>query len=151
MTKIMNLYPLPDLPGEYNNYTRNAASYDNEDNYDGRVDWDPTEKDVVFFRYSYSNRDRFIPGFFGGIADGTPTSAWGRQILLSHSGVFGFTHIFTPTPDERVSLRLRAQLLLRPAGSLRKESGRRVRARRPREPTGRRRYIPNLLRHRRAL
>ena len=39
----------------------------------------------------------FIPGFFGGIADGTPTSAWGRQKLLSHSGVLGFTHIFTPT------------------------------------------------------
>jgi hypothetical protein len=58
---------------------------------------DPTEKDLVFVRYSYSNRDRFIPGYFGGIADGTPTSAWGRQTLLSHSGVLGFTHIFTPT------------------------------------------------------
>jgi hypothetical protein len=96
MTKIMNLYPLPDLGGEYNNYTRNAGSYDNNDNYDGRVDWNLSEKDLIFFRYSYSNRDRNIPGFFAGIADGTPTSAWGRQKLLSHSGVFGFTHIFTP-------------------------------------------------------
>ena len=97
MTKIMNLFPLPNLPGEYNNYTRNAISYDNDDNYDGRADWNATDKDLVFFRYSYSNRDRFIPGYFGGIADGTPTSAWGRQKLLSHSGVLGFTHIFTPT------------------------------------------------------
>lgn len=97
MTKIMNLFPLPNLPGEYNNYTRNAGSFDNDDNYDGRVDWNATEKDLFFWRYSYSNRDRNIPGFFAGIADGTPTSAWGRQKLLSHSGVFGFTHIFTPT------------------------------------------------------
>ncbi len=97
MTKIMNLFPLPNLPGEYNNYARNAGSYDNDDSYNGRVDWDPTEKNLVFFRYSYSNRDRFIPGLFGGIADGTPTSAWGRQQLLSHSGVLGFTHIFTPS------------------------------------------------------
>jgi outer membrane receptor protein involved in Fe transport len=97
MTKIMNLFPLPDLPGEYNNYTRNAASYDNDDNYDGRVDWNPTEKDLVFVRYSYSNRARNIPGYFEGIADGTPTSAWGRQKLLSHSGVLGYTHIFTPS------------------------------------------------------
>jgi hypothetical protein len=97
MTKIMNLFPLPNLPGEYNNYARNAGFYDNNDNYDGRVDWDPTERDMVFVRYSYSNRDRFIPGYFGGTADGTPTSAWGRQTLLSHSGVLGFTHIFTPT------------------------------------------------------
>ncbi len=97
MTKIMNLFPLPNLPGEYNNYTRNAPSYDNDDNYDGRIDWDPTQNDVFFVRYSYSNRDRNIPGFFAGIADGTPTSAWGRQTLRSHSGVFGFTHIFTPS------------------------------------------------------
>jgi hypothetical protein len=97
MSKIMNLYPLPDLSGEYNNYTRNAGSYDDNDNYDGRLDWNLSEKDLIFFRYSYSNRDRNIPGFFAGIADGTPTSAWGRQKLLSHSGVFGFTHIFTPT------------------------------------------------------
>jgi hypothetical protein len=97
MAKIMALFPLPVLPGEYNNYTRNAGSYDNDDNYDGRVDWDPTGKDLIFVRYSYSNRDRFIPGFFGGIADGTPTSAWGRQKLLSHSGVLGFTHVFTPS------------------------------------------------------
>lgn len=97
MTKIMALFPLPNVPGEFNNYARNAGFYDNDDNYDGRIDWDPTARDLVFFRYSYSNRDRFIPGFFGGIADGTPTSAWGRQKLLSHSGVLGFTHIFTPT------------------------------------------------------
>jgi outer membrane receptor protein involved in Fe transport len=97
MTKIMNLFPLPNIAGEYNNYTRNGSSYDNDDNYDGRVDWNATDKDLVFFRYSYSNRARFIPGFFGGIADGTPTSAWGRQKLLSHSGVLGFTHIFTPS------------------------------------------------------
>jgi Carboxypeptidase regulatory-like domain/TonB dependent receptor/TonB-dependent Receptor Plug Domain len=96
MTKIMNLFPLPNVPGEFNNYTRNAGSPDNTDNYSGRIDWDPTEKDVVFLRYSYSTRDRFIPGFFGGIADGTPTSAWGRQKLLAHSGALGFTHIFTP-------------------------------------------------------
>ncbi len=97
MTKIMNLFPLPNLPGEYNNYTRNAGSYDNTGNYDGRVDWNATDKDLLFWRYSYSDRYRFIPGFFGGIADGTPTSAWGRQKLFSHSGVFGSTHIFTPT------------------------------------------------------
>ncbi len=97
MTKIMNLFPLPNAPGEYNNYIRNAPSFDNDDNYDGRVDWDPTEKNLVFFRYSYSDRNRNIPGFFAGIADGTPTSAWGRQ---KHSGQWragSFTYIFTPT------------------------------------------------------
>ena len=70
---------------------------DNGDSYNGRVDWMATPADTVFFRYSYSNRNRFIPGFFGGIGDGTSTSAWGRQILKGHSAVIGWTHVFTPT------------------------------------------------------
>lgn len=95
--KIMNLFPLPNLPGELNNFTRNAGLYDDNNNYDGRTDWDPTEKDIVFLRYSYSNRGRFIPGNFGGIADGTGTSAWGRQRLIAHSGVLGWTRTLTPS------------------------------------------------------
>jgi hypothetical protein len=42
MTKIMNLFPLPNLPGEYNNFARNAGSYDDDHSCNGRVDWDPT-------------------------------------------------------------------------------------------------------------
>ena len=40
---------------------------------------------------------RDIPGYFGGLADGTSTSAWGNQILKAHSFVLGWTHIFSPT------------------------------------------------------
>ena len=97
MTKIMNLFPLPNLPGELNNFTRNAGLVDNADNYDGRIDWDPTNNDLVFFRYSESQRFRFIPGNFGGIADGTSTSAFGRQTLNAYSAVVGWTRVLSPT------------------------------------------------------
>ncbi|HVW85307.1 MAG TPA: TonB-dependent receptor [Bryobacteraceae bacterium] len=97
MTKIMNLFPLPNLPGELNNFARNGGLSDDNDNFDWRADWNPTERDQVFARYSYSNRSRFIPGNFGGIADGTSTSAWGRQKLQAYSGVIGWTRSLTPT------------------------------------------------------
>ena len=35
--KLMSLFPLPNLPGEYNNYARTGALTDNNNSYDGRV------------------------------------------------------------------------------------------------------------------
>lgn len=96
-TKIMALFPEPNLPGATNNFIRNALLTDDGDSYNGRVDWVPSQKDTVFVRYSYSNRNRSIPGFFGGIGDGTSTSAWGRQVLKGQSAVIGWTHVFNPT------------------------------------------------------
>jgi len=91
--KLMALFPQPTLPGALNNFVRNAGLSDDTDRYTGRVDWVPTSKDTVFGRYSYSDRARFIPGFFGGIADGTSTSAWGRQSLLAHGAALGWTRV----------------------------------------------------------
>ena len=36
-------------------------------------------------RYIYTDRFRFVPGWFGGVLDGTTTSAWGRNYLKSHA------------------------------------------------------------------
>jgi hypothetical protein len=96
MTKIMTLFPQPNLSGQLNNFARNASLSDGNDSYNGRIDWIATSADTVFGRYSYSDRSRFIPGFFGGIGDGTSTSAWGRQTLKAHNFVLGWTHIFSP-------------------------------------------------------
>jgi hypothetical protein len=93
---LMALFPLPNAPGDLNNFVRNALATDNDDSYDGRVDWNISTNNTLFGRYSYSNRSRFIPGYLGGIADGTSTSAWGRQTLKAQSFVLGWTHIFTP-------------------------------------------------------
>ena len=95
---LMTLFPLPNAttpgsPADINNFVRNALAVDNNDSYDGRVDWTPSPNDTVFGRYNYSNRYRAIPGYLGGLADGTSTSAWGDQTLLAHSAVLGWTHI----------------------------------------------------------
>jgi hypothetical protein len=98
--KLMALFPLPTTttagsPPNINNYVRNALLTDFEHNYDGRVDWTPSSSDTVFGRYNYSTRNRDIPGYLGGLADGTSTSAWGNQILKAHSAVLGWTHILS--------------------------------------------------------
>ena len=100
MQKLMALFPMPNTttagsPPDINNYIRNALLTDFEDNYDARVDWTPSSRDTVFMRYNYSTRNRDIPGYLGGLADGTSTSAWGNQILRSYSDVIGWTHILS--------------------------------------------------------
>jgi len=96
MAQLIALFPQPNLAGNLNDYARNALAIDNNDSYDGRIDWTASGRDTVFARFSYSNRFRFIPGFFGGIADGTSTSAWGRQKLNSDSFVLGWTRVLSP-------------------------------------------------------
>ncbi len=101
VAKLIALFPQPNVTSggvipELNNYQRNALLTDNNDSYDARIDWTPTSSNIVFGRYNYSNRTRQIPGYFGGLADGTSTSAWGNQQLKSHSFVLGWTHIFRP-------------------------------------------------------
>ena len=48
-------------------------------------------------RYSYNKRFRFVPGWFGGLLDGSSTSAWGRNDLNSQSAVAGWTKILGPS------------------------------------------------------
>ena len=102
VAKLMALFPEPNYhPGsatfpDVNNFSRTGASTDFNDSYDARVDWTPNSNDTVFGRFNYFNRTRDIPGYLGGLADGSSTSAWGNQILKGASAVLGWTHIFNP-------------------------------------------------------
>ena len=94
---IMDLLPAPNTPGA-NNYTRpDAQVTDNSDRFLGRVDLRLSEKDNVFGRYIYTTRDRVLPGWFGGIIDGTSSSALGDQSMKSHGLVLGWTRILSTT------------------------------------------------------
>ncbi|MBB6142839.1 hypothetical protein HNQ77_000777 [Silvibacterium bohemicum] len=96
---ILSLFPLPNVPhpqgqNDLNNYARNALTTDDDDSYDARVDWIPSPNNVIFGRYNYSNRNRIVPGYLGGLADGATNSAWGHLFLRSNSFVVGWTHVF---------------------------------------------------------
>ncbi|HVL66163.1 MAG TPA: TonB-dependent receptor [Vicinamibacterales bacterium] len=90
---ILNLIPMPNTTGT-NNFLRTPAVTDDGDRYLGRIDMRLGGADNVFARYIYSDRFRFVPGNFGGVLDGTSTSAWGRNYLTSHAFVGGLTKVF---------------------------------------------------------
>lgn len=102
VAKLLALFPEPNYkPGsayypDTNNYARTGQLSDNNDSYDARVDYTLSSKDTVFSRFNYFTRSRNIPGYIGGLADGTSTSGWGTQTLKGASAVLGWTHIVSP-------------------------------------------------------
>jgi outer membrane receptor protein involved in Fe transport len=95
--QIFALVPLPNLPSATNNFIRQPDVEDNGERYLVKSDLKVGTNDSVFVRYIYTDRTRFVPGFFGGVLDGTSTSAWGRNFLKSHSTVGGWTKVLGPT------------------------------------------------------
>jgi len=93
---VLALVPEPNQPGA-NNFFRTPDLLDDSDRVLGRLDWKPTGSDSMFARYLYANRTRFIPGAFGGVVDGTGTSAFGDQTMKAQGLVLGWTRILSPT------------------------------------------------------
>ena len=102
VSALMALFPQPNFKNggatfpELNNYSRTGALTDFNSSYDARVDWTASPNDNFFVRFNYFNRTRSIPGYFGGLADGTSTSAWGNQQLKGASVVLGWTRVINP-------------------------------------------------------
>jgi hypothetical protein len=94
--KLLNLYPVPTTGGFTNNFTSSPHLYEHKNAFDIRVDFNPSAKDQVFGRFSYADDPQFIPGIFGGIADGGSFNQ-GIQTYKSDQAVIGYTHVFTPT------------------------------------------------------
>ena len=89
---ILDLVPLPNTTGP-NNFIRQPNVEDDSDRYLVRVDMPFANTNNIFVRYIGSNRVRFVPGWFGGVLDGTSTSAWGRNFLDSHAVVGGWNKV----------------------------------------------------------
>ena len=94
--KLLNLYPVPTTGGFTNNFTNSPSLFEHKNAFDVRVDFNPSAKDQVFGRFSYADDPQFIPGIFGGIADGGGFQQ-GDQTYKSYQSVLGYTHVFTPT------------------------------------------------------
>jgi len=94
---IFALLPEPNT-NDTNNYVRPDANVlDNADRITGKLDFRASDKSTLFLRYIYTDRKRSLPGAFGGIIDGTGTSAFGDQTITSNGLVLGWTRIFSPS------------------------------------------------------
>ena len=68
--KLLNLYPLPTTGGLLSNYASSPKGFEHANSFDTRLDINFSDKNQLFFRFSLKDDPQFIPGVFGGIADG---------------------------------------------------------------------------------
>ncbi len=94
--KLLNLFPTPSTSGFSNNYTNSPKVFEHRNSFDVRLDYNPEDKDQIFGRFSYVDDPQFIPGIFGGIADGGGFQQ-GIQTAKSAQAVLAYTHVFTPS------------------------------------------------------
>jgi outer membrane receptor protein involved in Fe transport len=94
--RILGLVPGPNVfpgsgPLNLSNFIRAPGIVDDTDSYTTRVDYQANSTNSIFVRYTYSNRFRYVPGIFGGIVDGTGSSANGRLFMKGQSAAIGWT------------------------------------------------------------
>ncbi|MGI8897835.1 MAG: TonB-dependent receptor [Pyrinomonadaceae bacterium] len=94
--KILGLVPGPNIvpgsgPLNLSNFVRAPGIIDDTDSYTARVDWQANSNNSIYVRYTFSDRFRYLPGIFGGIIDGTSSSANGRLFMKGQSAAIGWT------------------------------------------------------------
>src|SRR6185437_9888242 len=94
----INLYPDENVPGKTsatgNNYTIEPKAPYRAPQGDVRFDFDPSQKNQAFFRYSLGHQSNVRPQVFDGIAQGQS----GSNVSMENMGAsLGETHIFSPT------------------------------------------------------
>jgi hypothetical protein len=95
---LLKLYPaqtdsaVQDL---FQNYQVSPSLYEHRNAFDVRADFNPSDKDQLFYRFSYVDDPQYIPGIFGGIADGGAFQQ-GLQTAHSNQTAIAWTHVFNP-------------------------------------------------------
>ena len=96
---VLNLFPAPN--SGLQTYSASPALFEHRNQFDIRGDINPSDKEQIFGRYSFSDDPIFIPGLFGGVADGGSFDQ-GLQTARSHQMVAGYTHVFSPNVINQV-------------------------------------------------
>ncbi|MBA3569319.1 MAG: TonB-dependent receptor [Pyrinomonadaceae bacterium] len=94
--RVLGLVPAANIipgsgPLNLSNFVRAPGIIDDTDSYTARVDWQANSNNSIFVRYTFSDRFRYLPGIFGGIIDGTGSSANGRLFMQGQSAAIGWT------------------------------------------------------------
>ena len=92
---LLNLYPLPNASGTSSNYNASPNLKEDRQSFDVRMDANFSQKDQAFFRFSLVDDPQFIPGIFGGVADGGGFQE-GSQTALGQQSALAWTHVFSP-------------------------------------------------------
>ena len=96
--KLQALIPLPNQPGTSSNYFSSGTQVLNRDNFDGKIDWNPTSNYHLFGKYSAMNASVICP-FSLGAAGGTGLcngNGAGTAPTLIQVPTIGHSWIITP-------------------------------------------------------
>ena len=88
---LLNLYPNPTGSSLFSNYANSPKLSEHRNAFDTRLDLNLSGKDQVFFRFSYVDDPQFIPGIFGGVADGGGFQQGDQTALAQQSALAGRT------------------------------------------------------------
>jgi hypothetical protein len=94
--KILNMYPAPNRGNSLqSNYVTNTPRLDSTTQFDHRVDWNISPKDLVYGRFSYVHQlvKNSLP--LGPILDGSGYGGY-LQSNLAENGMGSYTHTFSP-------------------------------------------------------
>lgn len=96
---LLKLYPAPttNAPGSLlSNFADSPKLFEHSNSFDTRLDINFNEKNQLFYRFSLVDDPQFIPGIFGGVADGGGFQQ-GTQTAIAEQSALGYTHTFSPT------------------------------------------------------
>ncbi|HUE43347.1 MAG TPA: TonB-dependent receptor [Candidatus Sulfotelmatobacter sp.] len=94
--KLLNLYPSPTNGSLFSNFANSPALFEHRNSFDARMDFNFNEKNQLFYRFSLVDDPQFIPGIFGGVADGGGFQQ-GTQTANAQQSALSYTHTFSPT------------------------------------------------------
>lgn len=93
--QLINLYPLPQRAGLFNNYVANPKKVSNMHRADGRLDYTLSTRDTLFGRYSIDKGDLTIPDTFNTDIGGSPGSFGGNNGVKGQNLVGAWTRVLT--------------------------------------------------------
>jgi hypothetical protein len=92
---LLNLYPAPTTASLFSNFGDSPKLFEHRNAFDTRMDMNFNEKNQLFYRFSFVDDPQFIPGIFGGVADGGGFQD-GNQTANAQQSALGYTHTFSP-------------------------------------------------------
>ena len=96
---LLNLYPNPTtnaVNSLLSNFATSPKLFEHRNSFDARMDINFNQNNQLFFRFSLVDDPQFIPGPFGGVADGGGFQQ-GDQTANAQQSALGYTHTFSPT------------------------------------------------------
>ena len=92
--KLLNLFPAATSAGLSSNFSSSPKLSENRNSFDTRVDFNLSEKNQIFARFSLVDDPQMIPGIFGGVPDGGGFQE-GNQTAIAEQSALAYTHVFS--------------------------------------------------------